>query len=149
MTPTSSVVSTSTLTGGPVKLGKVSDHSVCCRVVWRALLMSPRGRELDDFKCQRFKVSYSFTFPHFKLPKINTRAIILYIFTFFRCLVVNLVFGAGNLCCLACHSIYLALKIGFQTLNFHLVVLMNCNCFYLSNLSWDSPNHYFCVCFPV
>uniref|UniRef100_M1DPT1 Retrotransposon gag protein n=1 Tax=Solanum tuberosum TaxID=4113 RepID=M1DPT1_SOLTU len=46
-----------------VKLGEVSDHSVCRRVGRRARLMSPNGRELDGFlKGQMFKLSNSSLF---------------------------------------------------------------------------------------
>ncbi|KAG5599231.1 hypothetical protein H5410_030601, partial [Solanum commersonii] len=41
------IVWTLTLTEGPIKLGKPSDHSAYHRVDWRVRLMSPNGRELD------------------------------------------------------------------------------------------------------
>lgn len=68
--------------GCPVKLGKVSVHSVRCQVDRRAKLMSLKGLELDNFKDQSFKLSNFFTFPHFLTSQNHACTMFSHIFVF-------------------------------------------------------------------
>uniref|UniRef100_M1DEN5 Uncharacterized protein n=1 Tax=Solanum tuberosum TaxID=4113 RepID=M1DEN5_SOLTU len=49
-------------------------------------------------KGQRFQISNPFTFPHFLTSKKHTRTIFPVFLRYYRFLVVDLVFGVGNLC---------------------------------------------------
>uniref|UniRef100_A0A0V0GNK2 Putative ovule protein n=1 Tax=Solanum chacoense TaxID=4108 RepID=A0A0V0GNK2_SOLCH len=80
--PTLSTIWTPTLTGGPVKIGKVSNHSASSRMIRRENLTSPNGRELDGFKGQRFKSSNYFTFPHFLTSQDHTNTLFSRILVF-------------------------------------------------------------------